>query len=48
MAEKVSKALDKSEAAGRTFKDKAIAFVTNKFWIAVGIAVVVVVAFMVF
>lgn len=48
MDEKVSRALDKTEAAGRTFKSKAIAFVTNKFWIAFGVAVAVVVAFMVF
>lgn len=48
MDEKVSKAMDKTEAAGRTFKSKAIAFVTSKFWIAVGVVVAVIVVFMVF
>jgi hypothetical protein len=43
MDPKVTEAVEKAEAAGRTFKAKAIAFVTNKFWIAVGFVVVAVV-----
>ena len=34
---------DKAEAAGKTFKAKVIDLVTNKFWIAIGVVVVVVI-----
>ena len=43
MNEDLGKALDKTETAGRTFKEKATALVTDKFWLAIAIVVVIVV-----
>jgi len=42
MNEDLGKALDKTETAGRTFKAKATALVTDKFWVAIAVVAVIV------